>query len=86
MTLDELRTLDFRDMPNWPLQGQLAALFLMIVMVLAAAYFLVFSSIQEEIARSALSTNQCCIIFLSARHSWPAIPASTDRPVRSSCR
>ena len=44
------------------------------------------ASIQEEIARSALSTNQCCIIFLSARHSWPAIPASTDRPARSSCR
>ena len=67
MTLDELRNLDFKDMPNWPLQGQLAALFLMIVMVLAAAYFLVFSSIQEEIDQAKLKEEELRQTFIDKK-------------------
>jgi len=67
MTLDEVRNLDFKDMPNWPLQGQLAALFLMIVMVLAAAYFLVFSSIQEEIDQAKLKEEELRQTFIDKK-------------------
>ncbi|MFN4236762.1 MAG: type 4a pilus biogenesis protein PilO [Vogesella sp.] len=58
MTLDELRNLDFKDMPNWPLQGQLAALFGMVVLILLAAYFLVFSTVQDEIEQARLQEEQ----------------------------
>jgi len=58
MTLDELRNLDFKDMPNWPLQGQLAALAGMILLILLGAYFLVFSAVQDEIEQARLQEEQ----------------------------
>ncbi len=58
MTLDELRNLDFKDMPNWPLQGQLAALAGMILLILLGAYFLVFSTVQDEIEQARLQEEQ----------------------------
>lgn len=67
MTLDELRTLDFNDMPNWPLQGQLAALLVMILMVLGAAYLLVFSSIQDEIAQAKLKEEELRQTFIDKK-------------------
>lgn len=67
MTLDELRTLDFKDMPNWPLQGQLAALLVMILMVLGAAYLLVFSSIQDEIAQAKLKEEELRQTFIDKK-------------------
>ena len=67
MTLDELRTLDFKDMPNWPLQGQLAALLVMILMVLGAAYLLVFSSIQDEIAQAKLKEEELRQTFVAKK-------------------
>lgn len=67
MTLDELRTLDFKDMPNWPLQGQLAALLVMILMVLGAAYLLVFSSIQDEIAQAELKEEELRQTFVDKK-------------------
>ncbi|MEC5206088.1 type 4a pilus biogenesis protein PilO [Vogesella urethralis] len=67
MTLDELRTLDFKDMPNWPLQGQLAALLVMILMVLGAAYLLVFSSIQDEIAQAKLKEEELRQTFVDKK-------------------
>lgn len=67
MTLDELRNLDFKELPNWPLQGQLASLFIMIVMVLAAAYFLVFSGIQDEIAQAKLKEEELRQTFVDKK-------------------
>lgn len=67
MTLDELRTLDFKDIPNWPLQGQLAALLVMILMVLGAAYLLVFSSIQDEIAQAKLKEEELRQTFIDKK-------------------
>lgn len=58
MTLDELRNLDFKDMPNWPLQGQLTALAGMILLILLGAYFLVFSTVQDEIEQARLQEEQ----------------------------
>lgn len=58
MTLDELRNLDFKDMPNWPLQSQLAALAGMILLILLGAYFLVFSTVQDEIEQARLQEEQ----------------------------
>lgn len=51
MTLDELRTLDFKDMPNWPLQGQLAALLVMILMVLGQLTCLCFRPSRMKLPR-----------------------------------
>jgi len=43
MTLDELRHLNPRDIPTWPLTGQAIALGLMAVLVVALGYFFVLS-------------------------------------------
>lgn len=43
MTLDELRHLDPKEIPNWPLTGQAIALGLMAVLVIALGYFFVLS-------------------------------------------
>lgn len=67
MTLDEVRNLDFKDMPNWPLQGQLAALLVMILMVLGAAYFLVFSSIKDEITQARLKEEELRQTFVDKK-------------------
>jgi type IV pilus assembly protein PilO len=58
MTLDDVRNLDFKEMPNWPLKGQVAALCVLIVLVLGAAYLAVFSSIREEIEQARLQEEQ----------------------------
>lgn len=41
MTLDELRNLDPKDMPNWPLPAQLGALASLIGLIVFLGYYLV---------------------------------------------
>ena len=67
MTLDEVRNLDFKDMPNWPLPGQLAALCLMVLLVLGAAYIAVFSSVQDEIEQARLQEEQLRQAFVDKK-------------------
>ena len=67
MTLDEVRNLDFKDMPNWPLPGQLAALCLLVLLVLGAAYLAVFSSVQDEIEQARLQEEQLCQTFVDKK-------------------
>lgn len=67
MTLDEVRNLDFKDMPNWPLPGQLAALCLMVLLVLGAAYIAVFSSVQDEIEQARLQEEQLRQTFVDKK-------------------
>ncbi|NHR06049.1 type 4a pilus biogenesis protein PilO [Chromobacterium haemolyticum] len=43
MTLDELRTLDPKDITNWPLQGQAIALALLVACFVGLGYFFVLS-------------------------------------------
>jgi type IV pilus assembly protein PilO len=58
MTLDDIRNLDFKEMPNWPLKGQVAALCILILLVLGAAYLTVFSSIRDEVEQARLQEEQ----------------------------
>jgi len=67
MTLDEVRNLDFKDMPNWPLPGQLAALCLLVLLVLGAAYMAVFSSVQDEIEQARLQEEQLRQTFVDKK-------------------
>jgi type IV pilus assembly protein PilO len=67
MTLDEVRNLDFKDMPNWPLPGQLAALCLLVLLVLGAAYLAVFSSVQDEIEQARLQEEQLRQTFVDKK-------------------
>ncbi|MDC7718059.1 type 4a pilus biogenesis protein PilO [Vogesella sp. DC21W] len=67
MTLDDVRNLDFKDMPNWPLPGQLAALCLLVLLVLGAAYLAVFSSVQDEIEQARLQEEQLRQTFVDKK-------------------
>ena len=49
MTLDELRQLDFKDLPNLPLLPQLLSLIVLAALIFGLAYYTVFSGINEQI-------------------------------------
>lgn len=67
MTLDEVRNLDFKEMPNWPLQGQLVALVLLIALILGAAYAALFSGMQEEIEQERQKEEQLRQTFVDKK-------------------
>lgn len=50
MTLDELRNVDFKDLPNLPVKVQMISLALMLLLILLAAQFLIFSGQQDELS------------------------------------
>ncbi|MBX9346125.1 type 4a pilus biogenesis protein PilO [Chromobacterium piscinae] len=52
MTLDELRALDPKDMPNWPLQAQMLMLFLLLLLVVGLGYFFVLGEQLDKLNQS----------------------------------
>lgn len=52
MTLDELRALDPKDMPNWPLQAQMLMLFLLLLLVVGLGYFFVLGEQLDKLGQS----------------------------------
>ncbi|MCD4485638.1 type 4a pilus biogenesis protein PilO [Chromobacterium vaccinii] len=54
MTLDELRALDPKDMPNWPLQAQMLMLFLLLLLVVGLGYFFVLGEQLDKLGQSRL--------------------------------
>lgn len=50
MTIDELRNIDFKDLPNLSAKVQVASLALMLLLILIAAQFLIFAGQQDEFA------------------------------------
>ncbi|SUX54508.1 type IV pilus inner membrane component PilO [Chromobacterium vaccinii] len=54
MTLDELRALDPKDMPNWPLQAQILMLFLLLLLVVGLGYFFVLGEQLDKLGQSRL--------------------------------
>ncbi|GGP27854.1 type 4a pilus biogenesis protein PilO [Silvimonas amylolytica] len=50
MTLDELRNLDPKDMGNWPRAAQIGLIVVLVVVVLVAGYFLLWSDQMDELA------------------------------------
>lgn len=54
MTLDELRALDPKDMPNWPLQAQMLMLFLLLLLVVGLGYFFVLGEQLDKLSQSRL--------------------------------
>lgn len=49
MTLDELRQIDFKDLPNLPLGSQIVSLAGLVILILGLAYYALFSGMQDEI-------------------------------------
>ncbi|WP_225547252.1 type IV pilus inner membrane component PilO [Chromobacterium violaceum] len=52
MTLDELRALDPKDMPNWPLQAQGLMMFLLLLLVVGLGYFFVLGEQLDRLNQS----------------------------------
>ncbi|SUX39912.1 type 4a pilus biogenesis protein PilO [Chromobacterium violaceum] len=52
MTLDELRALDPKDMPNWPLQAQGLMMFLLLLLVVGLGYFFVLGEQLDKLNQS----------------------------------
>ncbi|MFB9156586.1 type 4a pilus biogenesis protein PilO [Chromobacterium violaceum] len=52
MTLDELRALDPKDMPNWPLQAQGLMMFLLLLLVVGPGYFFVLGEQLDKLNQS----------------------------------
>ncbi|KMN50631.1 pilus assembly protein PilO [Chromobacterium violaceum] len=52
MTLDELRALDPKDMPNWPLQAQGLMMFLLLLVVVGLGYFFVLGEQLDKLNQS----------------------------------
>ncbi|GGP23602.1 type 4a pilus biogenesis protein PilO [Silvimonas iriomotensis] len=50
MTLDELRNLDPKDMGNWPRAAQIGLVVVLVVVVLVAGYFLLWSDQMDQLA------------------------------------
>ena len=51
MTMDELRQLDLKNLPDLPLGPQIASLVIMIAAILGLAYYFVFADLQDQIER-----------------------------------
>ncbi|MFC3531719.1 type 4a pilus biogenesis protein PilO [Vogesella facilis] len=67
MTLDEVRQLDFKDMPNWPLQAQVGAMVFLALLVFGLAYYALFSDMQDEIDREQSKEQQLKETFLGKK-------------------
>lgn len=73
MTLDELRNLDLRDVNfanvgEWPLAGRLTLMALVIVIVLAAGYFLVVRSKLQDLDNARVAETQLRQTFEQKQH------------------
>jgi type IV pilus assembly protein PilO len=67
MTLDELRHLDPKDIPNWPLAGQAIALGLMVLLVIALGYYFVLSDQMDQLNASKAQEESLKTTYLDKR-------------------
>ncbi|QEL56749.1 type IV pilus inner membrane component PilO [Chromobacterium paludis] len=58
MTLDELRSLEPKDMPNWPLQAQILALAILLLMLLGLGYFFVLGDQLDQLNQAKQQEQQ----------------------------
>jgi len=67
MTLDELRRLNPRDIGSWPVLPKLGVLLLLIVVVLAAGYFLDWSGQWDELTAARGKEDSLRVAFLDKK-------------------
>ncbi|WP_174874777.1 type 4a pilus biogenesis protein PilO [Vogesella oryzae] len=67
MTLDEIRQLDFKDTPNWPLQAQVGAMIIAASLVFGLAYYFFFSDMLDEIDQAHNQELQLRDTFLNKK-------------------
>ncbi|POA97378.1 pilus assembly protein PilO [Chromobacterium sinusclupearum] len=67
MTLDELRALDPKDMPNWPLQAQGLALAVMLLMLLGLGYFFVLGEQLDQLQQAKQQEEQLKQTFIDKK-------------------
>ncbi|KIA79069.1 type 4a pilus biogenesis protein PilO [Chromobacterium amazonense] len=67
MTLDELRALDPKDMPNWPLQAQGLALAVLLLMLLGLGYFFVLGDQLDQLQQAKQQEEQLKQTFIDKK-------------------
>ncbi|WP_434632680.1 type 4a pilus biogenesis protein PilO [Chromobacterium sp. CV08] len=67
MTLDELRALDPKDMPNWPLQAQGLMLLLLSLLVIGLGYFFVLGEQNEHLNQARQHEEQLKQTFIDKK-------------------
>ncbi|OWY37728.1 pilus assembly protein PilO [Xenophilus sp. AP218F] len=67
MTLDELRTLDPKDMANWPLQAQALALVLLTLLFCGLGYFLVLGDQMDKLSAARQQEEQLKQTFIDKK-------------------
>ncbi len=67
MTMDELRQLDLKNLPDLPLGPQIASLVIMIAAILGLAYYFVFADLQDQIERQQAKEVQLKETFLDKK-------------------
>ncbi|UTH75276.1 type 4a pilus biogenesis protein PilO [Chromobacterium sp. IIBBL 290-4] len=67
MTLDELRTLDPKELPNWPLQAQIIMLALLAMILFGLSYFMVLSDELDHLNQSRQQEEQLKQTFVDKK-------------------
>ncbi|MDF0605923.1 type 4a pilus biogenesis protein PilO [Neisseriaceae bacterium TC5R-5] len=67
MTLDELRSLDPKDLPNWPFHAQLLFIAVIALLLLGLGYFFVLSSALDDLATSKQQEEQLKQTFIDKK-------------------
>lgn len=67
MTLDELRQMDFKDLPNLPLLPQILSLVMLVVLIFGLAYYAVFSGINDQITAEKATEEQLKQTFIDKK-------------------
>jgi type IV pilus assembly protein PilO len=67
MTLDELRALDPKDMPKWPLQAQGLALAVLLLMLLGLGYFFVLGDQLDQLQQAKQQEEQLKQTFIDKK-------------------
>jgi len=67
MTLDEIRQLDFKDMPNWPAPAQIGAMVLMAALAIGLAYYALFADMYAKLEQEQQQEVQLKETFLNKK-------------------
>ncbi|SCK15194.1 type 4a pilus biogenesis protein PilO [Vogesella sp. LIG4] len=67
MTLDEIRQLDFKDMPNWQLPAQIGFMVIMALLAFALAYYALFSGMYDQLKQAQQQEEQLKDTFINKK-------------------
>lgn len=79
INLDELRNLDFKEVPNWPLRSQLITLGVMALFLLLAGYFVALSPQRDEIAAAEVRESELKTTYIDKRRQLANLEALQEQ-------